>query len=381
MKICVITGTRAEYGLLRPFMKQVVADAELDLQLLVTGMHLAPEFGETWKIIESDGFKIDAKVEMLLASDSATGVGKSTGLALMGCVTELERLAPDWVVVLGDRYEIFAAAAACVFLNIPIAHFHGGETTEGAFDECFRHSITKMSHLHFTATEEYRQRVIQLGEQPEHVFALGAPGLDAIAEIELLDRGAFEESIEFKLAAQNALVTYHPETLDEADPVEQFEEILSALDEFPELGIIFTYPNSDTGGRELIKRLEQYVAENSERACGHVSLGQLRYYSALQHVDVVIGNSSSGLIEVPAFGIATVNIGGRQAGRTRGESVIDCPAKSNAVVAAIAKALTSKFERCSNPYGEKGAAKKALAHLKTTERSGILRKKFYDIKG
>ena len=384
MKLCVITGTRAEYGLLRPLMKLVEADSELELQLLVTGMHLAPEFGETWKIIEQDGFKIDAKVEMLLAADTATGVGKSTAMALMGSVTELERLSPDWVVVLGDRYEIFAAVSACVFLKIPVAHFHGGETTEGAFDEYFRHSITKMSHLHFTATEEYRRRVIQLGEQPDRVFALGAPGLDSIADVELLDLKSFEKAVHFKLAQKNALVTYHPETPDDGDPVELFEEILWALNEFPDLGIIFTYPNSDTGGRALIKRLEEYVDENSNRACGHVSLGQSRYYSALQHVDVVIGNSSSGLIEVPAFGTPTVNIGGRQRGRSRGASVIDSAPDRDSVIAAIRTALSEEFNEqidCpENPYGEKGASAKALAIMKRTDRTGIVNKKFHDIK-
>lgn len=384
MKLCVITGTRAEYGLLRPLMKLAQADSELELQLLVTGMHLAPEFGETWKIIEDEGFKIDAKVEMLLTADTATGIAKSTAMGLQGSVIELERLSPDWVLVLGDRYEVFAAVSACVFLKIPVAHFHGGETTEGAFDEYFRHSITKMSHLHFTATEEYRRRVIQLGEQPERVFALGAPGLDAIADVELLDSKSFEKAIEFRLAAKNAIVTYHPETLDNCDPVTQFEEVLNALNEFPDLGIIFTYPNSDTGGKALIKRLEEYVEVNRSRACGHVSLGQLRYYSALQHVDVVIGNSSSGLIEAPVFGTPTVNIGGRQRGRTRGASVIDCATDSHAVVGAIRKALSDDFNKeinCSeSPYGEKGASSEALAILKRTDRAGIVNKKFYDIK-
>lgn len=383
MKICVITGTRAEYGLLCPFMKLVEADPESELQLLVTGMHLSADFGETWKVIEADGFQIDAKVEMLLATDTATGVGKSTALGLLGCVTELERLSPDWVVVLGDRYEIFAAVSACVFLMIPVAHFHGGETTEGAFDEYFRHSITKMSHLHFTATDDYRRRVIQLGEQPERVFALGAPGLDAIAEIDLLDFKSFEQAIDFQLASRNALVTYHPETLDGSNPLAQFEEILAALDEFPDLGVIFTYPNSDTGGKALIVKLEQYLTENHQRMCGHVSLGQLRYYSALQHVDVVIGNSSSGLIEAPVFNTPTVNVGGRQRARSRGASVIDCATERQAVVAAIDQALTEEFcvivKASKNPYGKKGASGEALAILKKADRTGIVVKKFYDI--
>ena len=383
MKLCVITGTRAEYGLLRPLMKLVQEDSELELQLLVTGMHLAPEYGETWKTIEADGFQINSKVEMLLADDTATGVAKSTAMGLLGTVTELERLAPDWVIVLGDRYEIFAAVSACVFLRTPVAHFHGGETTEGAFDEYFRHAITKMSHLHFTATDDYRRRVIQLGEQPERVFALGAPGLDAIDELELLDLETFEEAISFRLSSKNALVTYHPETLDEGDPVVRFEEVLSAFDEFPDLGIIFTYPNADTGGKALIKRLEMYLNENSSRACGHISLGQLRYFSALHHVDVVIGNSSSGLIEAPVFGTPTVNIGGRQRGRSRGASVIDCQLDRNSVAGAIRRALSEEFHEeikgSQSPYGKKGASREALEILQRTDRSGIVQKKFYDI--
>jgi len=381
--ICVVTGTRAEYGLLSPFMKLVKGDPGSELQVLVTGMHLAPEFGETWRQIESDGFPISAKVAMLLSSDTACGVAMSTGVGLMGCARELERLRPDLAVVLGDRFETFAAVTACLFLGIPVVHFHGGEATFGAFDDSLRHSITKMAHLHFTATEEYRRRVVQLGEDPGRVFRVGALGLDAIEEARMMDRGEFEESIGFRLMERNAVVTFHPETVGDASPGRQFNELLRALEKFPDLGIIFTYPNADTGGRDLIRQLEEYVARKRERACGFPSLGRDRYFSALRHCDLVIGNSSSGIIEAPAFQIPTVNIGSRQEGRVRGDSVIDIPARPGEIVEAIGKALSPEFReiaaKATNPYGTPGAAGRAFGILKEFDLRGITKKRFHNI--
>lgn len=382
-RICVVTGTRAEYGLLYWLMKEIQGDSDLELQIIATGMHLSPEFGLTYQTIEGDGFHINAKVEMLLSSDTPVGVAKSIGLGVIGFADAFERLRPDIVVVLGDRFEIFAAAQAAMVAKIPIAHIHGGETTEGAFDEAFRHSITKMAHLHFTATDEYRRRVIQLGECPDRVFNVGALGIDNIKKLKLMDRKEFEESINFRLGHRNLIVTFHPVTLETAPAREQFHNLLAALDEMDDTKVIFTKPNADTEGRAIMKMIDGYVAQNSSKSIAFVNLGQLCYLSALQFVDAVVGNSSSGIIEAPSFKIGTINIGDRQRGRSRAESVIDCEPTKEAILTAIkklySKEFQAKFKDVKNPYGG-GATEEIKKILKEKDISGILKKEFYDLK-
>ena len=342
-KICIVTGSRAEYGLLYWLMKEIAADTDLRLQIIATGMHLAPEFGLTYQQIEADGFTIDAKVEMLLSSDTAVGIVKSMGLGVMGFADALDRLMPDILVLLGDRFEILAAAQTAMVLRIPIAHIHGGETTEGAFDEGIRHAITKMAQWHFAAAEPYRKRIIQLGEAPDRVFMFGAPGLDHFQHLNWIDRMALEKSLALSLNFPSFLITYHPATLGQQEPMAAMTELLAALDEFPDATAIFTYPNADTGGRALIERIDRWVATNKHRAKAFASLGQRRYLSLMRAVDVIIGNSSSGFTEAPALKKATVNIGDRQRGRLKAASIIDASEEKNKIVAAINKALSEKF--------------------------------------
>jgi len=312
--ICIVTGTRAEYGLLYWLMKEIQVDPDLKLQIIATGMHLSPEFGLTYRQIEKEGFKIDRKIEMLLSSDTPTGISKSMGLGMIGFSEAYVDLKPDIIVLLGDRFEIFSAASAAMIARIPIAHLHGGESTEGAFDEAIRHSITKMSHLHFTATEEYRRRVVQLGESPDRVFNVGGLGIDNIKKLKLMSREEFENSIDFKLSSKNLMITFHPVTLEHATSREQFQNLLNALDELHDTRFIFTKPNADTEGRVIIKMIDDYVSRNKYEAISFVNLGQLRYLSAMQFIDGVVGNSSSGLAGGPTFKIGTINIGDRQRG-------------------------------------------------------------------
>jgi UDP-N-acetyl-D-glucosamine 2-epimerase, UDP-hydrolysing len=381
-KICVITGTRAEFGLLRPLITLIAKDEELQLQLIATGMHLSPEFGYTLDEIIASGFVVDKKVECLLSSDSSVGISKSMALAISGFADALETLQPDLVVVLGDRTEILGAVIAAGMANIPIAHLHGGETTEGAYDEAIRHSITKFSHLHFTSTEAYRKRVIQLGEQPEMVFNVGAIGLDAIKNLKLLNKEEFEKSIGFKLKKRNVLITYHPVTLEKEAPIQTFENILQALDQLSETGLIFTHANSDKNGRVINKMITEYVDIHKEKAVAFKSLGQLRYLSALQFVDFVIGNSSSGILEVPAFYIPTINIGDRQKGRICNESVINSNNSLEDIEKSITFVLNKQFRETIQQqemlYGNGTAAEKILKVIK--EHPVIpLKKTFYDI--
>ena len=382
-KICVVTGTRAEYGLLYWLMKEIVADNELELQLIVTGMHLSPEFGLTYKEIEKE-FKIDKKIEMLLSSDTSIGISKSMGLAQISFAESYEELKPDILVVLGDRYEIFSAVSAAMIARIPIAHLHGGETTEGAFDESIRHSITKMSHLHFTATDEYKNRVIQLGEHPNRVFNVGGMGIENIQRLKLLTQDEFEKSIDFKLNSKNILVTFHPVTLESSTAKEQFNELLDAIDELQDTNIIFKKANSDTDGRVINQMIDEYVAKNSHKSVGFISLGQLRYLSALQFVDAMVGNSSSGLAEAPSFKIGTINIGDRQKGRIKADSVIDCLSNKKSMVEAFIKLYSKEFQdsllNVENPYGDGCASKQIIEKIKKTDLKNILKKSFYDIK-
>jgi GDP/UDP-N,N'-diacetylbacillosamine 2-epimerase (hydrolysing) len=378
----VVTGGRAEYGLLRWIMEAIRAAPDLQLQLIATGMHLSPEFGLTYREIERDGFHIDRKVEMLLSSDTAVGVAKSIGLGLIGFGEALQQLQPDLLLVLGDRFEIFAAAAAALVASIPLAHLHGGETTEGAFDEALRHSITKMAQLHFVAAEEYRRRVVQLGEAPERVFLVGGLGIDSINKLPLLERAELERALGFRLGAKNLLVTFHAATLDGPVCEQQLAELLAALDRRADTQLIFTLPNADTHGRALSAMVEQYAAgRTNAHVC--VSLGQTRYLSCLRHVDAVVGNSSSGLTEAPTFRIGTVNIGDRQRGRLKAASVIDCAPDRTSIGAALEQlyspAFRAKLAGVRNPYGEGGASERVVAVLRTHALDGILKKSFYDL--
>ncbi len=381
-KICVVTGTRAEYGLLRWVMEGIRQSPGLELQVIATGMHLSPEFGLTYREIEKDGFVIDRKVEMLLSSDTSTGVTKSMGLGLIGFGEALQQLQPDLMLVLGDRFEIFSAVAAALIARIPVAHLHGGEATEGAFDEAIRHSITKMSHLHFVAAEEYRKRVIQLGEAPESVFLVGGLGIDNIKKLTLLDRPALEASLGFNLGRKNLLVTFHPVTLENATSAMQMAELLAALEALDDTHLIFTMPNADTGGRELIDMVQQYVADHPN-AHAYTSLGQMRYLSCIRHVDGVVGNSSSGLIEVPSFGKGTINIGDRQRGRLMAESVINCDPNRQSIAAALQRLYSPTFQTriktVWNPYGEGGASEKIVQVLQNYPLDAILKKSFHDV--
>jgi GDP/UDP-N,N'-diacetylbacillosamine 2-epimerase (hydrolysing) len=381
--ICIVTGTRAEYGLLRGVMAEIERDESLRLQIIATAAHLSHEFGYTVDEIVQDGFTVDRRVEMLLSGDTAGAITKSTGLAVIGFSDALEDLRPDLIVLLGDRYEILAASTAALLHKIPVAHIHGGETTEGAFDEAIRHSVTKMSHLHFTSTAAHRRRVIQLGEQPDRVFNVGGLGVDAIKRIELLSREELEASLGFRFGPKNLLVTYHPVTLGERSSADEFAELLTAIDRQEDTRVIFTKPNADTDGRAIAEMIDNYVAANAERAVSFVSMGQRRFYSALPFVDAMVGNSSSGLLEAPVFRIATVNIGDRQKGRMGADSVINCEPTAEAIEAAFQHIYSSEFQEklktVVSPYGEGGAAAKIVRTIARTNLDGIVRKRFYDI--
>jgi GDP/UDP-N,N'-diacetylbacillosamine 2-epimerase (hydrolysing) len=382
VKICIVTGSRAEFGLLTPLLNILKEDKAFNIQLLVTGMHLAPEFGNTYKNIEEAGFRIDEKVEMLLSADTATATVKSTGLGMIGYADALDRLNPDWILVLGDRFETFAAAVSAYLKKIPIIHLHGGEVTAGATDEGLRHSITKFASLHFTATEEYRKRVLQLGERDDMAFNVGAIGLDNVYELPLLEKGQLEQTLNLNLVKPFILVTYHPETLSDQSCEHQIRELFDALDEVPEVQVIFTMPNADASGRTIIQLIKEYVAQNKDRANAFTSLGQLRYLSLMKYAVAVLGNSSSGVIEAPGLGIPTVNIGDRQKGRVAAESVIHCDSNRNSIVTALKKALGNEFQQMcktvENPYGGGGTSKKIVAKLKELIPSASLKKEFID---
>lgn len=382
-KICVVTGSRAEYGLLRWVLKGIQDSSKLDLQLIATGMHLSPEFGLTHNEINSDGFHIDHRVEMLLSSDTPVGISKSMGLGICGFADAYANLEPDMLLVLGDRYEIFAASAAALIACIPIAHIHGGELTQGAFDDAIRHSITKMSSVHFVAAKEYYQRVIQLGESPDQVFQVGGLGIDNILKLKLLTKLELEKSLDFKLGPRNFLITYHPVTLEHGNALDQMIELLAALEKLENTHFIFTRPNSDTENRSISRIIDEFVTRHFDTARAYTSLGQLRYLSCLKHVDCVIGNSSSGLLEAPSFKIGTINIGSRQQGRLKASSIIDCLPNRMDIREAIKKLYSNEFQDALsdsiNPYGEGGASEKIVTFLEKVNPIISPQKHFYDL--
>jgi UDP-N-acetylglucosamine 2-epimerase (non-hydrolysing)/GDP/UDP-N,N'-diacetylbacillosamine 2-epimerase (hydrolysing) len=381
-KICVVTGTRADYGLLRWIIEGIRQAPGLELQLIATGMHLSPEFGLTYREIENDGFRIDAKVEMLLSSDTWTGLTKAVGLGIVGLTDALGSLEPDIVVVLGDRFEILAAAEAALFSGVCIAHISGGEVTEGALDDTIRHCITKMARYHFVAAEPYRQRVIQLGEQPDAVFNVGDPGLDNIERLPMLSRDVLGATTGLDTTRNFLLVTYHPTTTGDADPAEGMRALLDALDEFPALSVLITKSNADAGGRVLNTMVDTYAADNVKRVVASTSLGRLNYLSAMRHCSAVVGNSSSGIVEAPAMGVPTVNVGSRQQGRLKAGSVIDCAPDRAAVVAAIKKALSAEFKQIAakavSLYGNCDASTRIVKKLGEVDIERRHPKRFYD---
>ena len=381
-KICVFTGTRAEYGLLKPLMDEIKKDKDLELQIIASGMHLSPEFGLTYKEIEKDGFTIDEKVEMLLSSDTPVGISKSIGLGVIGYTDALERLKPDITVVLGDRFEALAFVIASFNLKIPIAHLYGGEITVGALDEGYRHAITKLSYIHFTSTEEYRKRVIQLGEEPERVFNVGALGIDNIKKLKLLSREEVESKLGVNFKKRNLLITFHPVTMENEISEKQFKELLKALNELEDTLLIFTKANADAEGRKINYLIDQYSSKNREKTVVFTNMGQLLYLSTMQFVDAVVGNSSSGIIEAPSFKVGTINIGDRQKGRIRARSVIDCKPKYEDIKKAFDELFSKKFinmlKKVENPYGKGDTAKRIREILKHFFRKDI-KKKFFDL--
>ncbi|MGF1762547.1 UDP-N-acetylglucosamine 2-epimerase [Aliivibrio kagoshimensis] len=380
-KVAVFTGTRAEYGLLFWLLKDIQSDSQLQLQLLVSGMHLSPEFGETYQQIENDGFVIDEKIEILLSSDSAVGTAKSMGLGVLGFSDALSRLKPDVLVILGDRFEALAAAQTAMIMRIPIVHLHGGEITEGAYDDAIRHAITKLSYLHGTSTEAYRQRVIQLGEEPNRVKNVGAIGLDHLKRATFMSVDELSESLGFKLTKPYFVVTYHPVTLGDEAPESTFQALLDALDEYSEHQVILTYPNADDGGRRIIPMLEEYARNNAQRVLAIPSLGQVRYLSSVAHATAVIGNSSSGIIEVPSFDVPTVNIGTRQKGRLAARSVLNAQPNQHSISEAIEVAVTRGYKQADetihNPYGQGDTSGQVVEMIKSLNFEPC--KTFYDI--
>jgi UDP-hydrolysing UDP-N-acetyl-D-glucosamine 2-epimerase len=378
-RICVVTGSRAEYGLLYWVLHDLRARDDVELQLVVTGMHLSREFGHTVDNIEQDGFNIARRVEMLLSSDTPGGVAKAIGLGVIGISDAFEQLQPDVVVLLGDRFEILAAAQACLVHNIPVAHIAGGDTTEGAFDESIRHAITKMAHLHLVTNQLSARRVRQLGEDPRHVHVVGSPGLDHLKRSKLLGRQALEAALGARLGARNLLVTFHPVTLTAGNGSDQFTELLAALDAVgPDMTLWFTRPNADTGGRAIASMLDAWVAQRPGWAHVYASLGQLRYLSLMAQADAVVGNSSSGLYEAPSFGVATVDIGERQRGRLAAPSVLHCAAERSAIAETIKRAVTLDCNGVVNPYGDGDSARRIVDILRGMPPAHeLLKKPFY----
>ena len=381
-KICVITGSRAEYGLLRWVMQGIKDHPDLTLQLIATGMHLSEDFGMTVDEIENDGFKVDFKVETLDNNDSAVGIAGAMSRGLSGVAEALNNLRPDLILVLGDRYEIFVSVAAVLVAKIPVAHIHGGELTIGAYDDAFRHAITKMSHLHFVATEEYKNRVIQLGENPSSVFVVGGVGIDSINNLKLLSKSDLEKELNLTFKEKSLLITFHPETLAKSSPAKQMQELLSALEDQENTTFIFTMPNADTGGREITQMIKDFIAENPD-AYSFTTLGQLKYFSCINAVDAVVGNSSSGLLEVPTFKKATINIGDRQKGRLQANSIINCAPDKKSIINSLDRIYSWNFQdslkTTINPYGAGGASAKIVKIIRKVSLEHLINKNFYDL--
>ena len=383
-KICVVTGTRAEYGLLSRLIRMIADAPDCQLQVIATNMHLMPEYGNTYQEIEADGFRIDEKVFMHKGSDDAYGVINSMSEEMIGMNAALCRLSPDLVVILGDRYEMLVVAIVAMLQRVPVAHLYGGDITIGAVDDCIRHCITKLSNLHFTSTEENRKRVIQLGENPDTVFYVGAIGVENMKKIPLLGKEDLERSLDFSLGTDTIMVTYHPVTLGKRSAQEDISDFLKALDNFPKLRILFTMPNSDQGGDSIKSAIESYCRLHSGRAKCFASLGVKRYLSAMQYVAAVVGNSSSGLVEVPSFCIPTLNIGDRQKGRTRGRSVYDCASDTDAVTNGLKTVLSQEFreqaKNVSNPYEKENTAENIFRIISAYPLDQLSQKIFYDLK-
>ena len=382
-KVCIFTGTRAEYGLLKPLIDELKGEPGIELQMIITGMHLSSEFGLTYRAIDTEGFNKVEKIEILLSSDTSIGISKAIGLGIISFAEAFERLKPDLLIGLGDRFELFAAASAALVNRIPIAHIHGGELTAGAYDDAFRHSITKMSHLHFPSTEKYKRRIIQLGEEPKNIKNVGALGIDNIKNLKLLSKKELEKTLSFDLDKPFFVVTFHPVTLEKNSAKHQMKQLLKALDNFPDFKIIFTKPNADNEGRSIINLINDYVKSNQNKTIVFDSLGQLRYLSMLKYTELMIGNSSSGIIEMPYFKKPTINIGDRQKGRIFPASVIQCEPESRSITNAIKEGLSSTFKgrclRLENVYGNGNAAKQIKKIILQYNYSGLLKKKFYDL--
>ena len=381
-KFCVVTGSRADYGLLRRVINGIKCDPDLTLQLVVTGTHLSKDHGSTYEEIKQDGFEINGEIHTVGDSDSPAAIAESMGRGLTGFGSIFEKLKPDLLVVLGDRFEILAATAAALVARIPVAHIHGGEVTEGAYDDAIRHSITKMSNLHFVATEKSRKRVIQLGEDPNSVFLVGGLGVDAINNVELFTREELQVQLGMKFLEKSLLITFHPETLGDMDPAAQFKELLHALELLEDTTLVFTTPNADTGGKEIARVIEKFVAANIN-AYYFKSLGQQKYLSTLAQVDGVIGNSSSGILEVPSFKKGTINIGDRQKGREQALSIINCNPERKKIGLALDKLYSPEFKTLSsrtiNPYGAGGASEKIVSILREVSLKKSSQKIFYDL--
>ena len=383
-KVAIITGTRAEFGLLKSVIRELLTLEEVEPFIIATGMHLSPEFGMTVQEIEGENFEIRERIEILLSSDTPIGVSKSMGLAIIGFSEAFARQKPDMTIILGDRFEAFCAAAAATVSRVPIAHIHGGELTFGAMDDSFRHSITKMSHIHFASTSDHRRRIIQMGEEPESVFNVGALGVEAALSIKPISQEILESDLGFTLRRPLFVVTFHPATLDEEPAASQVRELLAALDQFANSTTVFTKANADMQGRQINVMLDEYVSLCPENRSAHSSLGNTRYLSLLRLADVVVGNSSSGIIEAPSLGVPTVNIGNRQGGRTHGSSVINCAVDRKEIQSAIEVALklgrSPSMEGFPNPYCWGETAKTIAAHIARALRQGIPNKIFYDLK-
>lgn len=383
-KICVVTGTRAEYGLLSRLIRLIDESEKTQLQLIATNMHLSPTYGETYKEIEADGFKIDKKIPIIEeGKNDAVATLHSMAKAVAGFADAFDDLNPDIIVLLGDRYEVLSAAEAALIERIPVAHIHGGEVTEGAYDDAIRHAITKMSLLHFTSTEEYRKRVIQLGEQPERVFYVGSLGVENVKKLPLFTQEEMESEIGFKIDKKTILVTYHPVTLGPNDMKRDITSFMEALDERPALRVIFTMPNSDNGSEEIAKAIDGFVSNNSGRARAFKSLGLRRYLSAMKYCGAVVGNSSSGILEVPSFGLPTLNIGDRQKGRIQAKSVVNCATDKASILAGLDQTLSWEFaEFCKtvrNPYDKANTAAEVFKVISTYPLNCVIQKHFYDL--